>query len=196
MTVTLTQKEEDELWIEAEQNSACKLALEPFEVCHEIPRQLGKGHVRHLEVYPELWLTIELMALQLAPILADRARIQASPRLRTETIDRIYCAQEILLSRLENPPSLLDLAKLVGVSDRTLRRGFQELFNTTVFAYLTSQRMEKAKCLLRERHLTVAEVAVMVGYSNQSHFTAAFKRQFGITPRDCLAGKLGCEKKT
>jgi AraC-like DNA-binding protein len=333
MTVTLTQKEEDELWMEAEQNSACKLALEPFEVCHEIPRQLGKGHVRHLEVYPELWVTIEessynedvlvqvpdwhhplqfvillsgvvkddfgqvgggytaisgggiqrattfmypkfqrivavdihmppellatffpgkdgqispelkmfaknqdwqtliypemttavqsvarqivncpyqgitkrmylqgkvieLMALQLAPILADRARIQASPRLRTETIDRIYCAQEILLSRLENPPSLLDLAKLVGVSDRTLRRGFQELFNTTVFAYLTSQRMEKAKCLLRERHLTVAEVAVMVGYSNQSHFTAAFKRQFGITPRDCLAGKLGCEKKT
>ncbi|MDM9379780.1 AraC family transcriptional regulator [Chlorogloeopsis sp. ULAP01] len=133
---------------------------------------------------------VELMALQLAPILAEQGRTQPSPRLRTQTIDSIYHAQEILLSRLENPPSSWDLAQTVGVSERTLRRGFQELLSTTVFGYLTSQRMEKAKNLLRSGKVTVAEVAMMVGYSNCSHFAAAFKRQFGITPRQCLAGKL------
>ena len=84
---------------------------------------------------------------------------------------------------------------MVGVSDRTLRRGFQELFSTTVFGYLASQRMSKAQWLLREEKLTVAEVAVMVGYSNPSHFAGAFKRQFGMTPRECLAGKLGYTRK-
>ncbi|MFQ4146034.1 AraC family transcriptional regulator [Chlorogloeopsis sp. ULAP02] len=133
---------------------------------------------------------VELMALQLAPILAEQRKTQPSPHLRIETINSIYHAKEILLSSLENPPSLWDLAQTVGVSERTLRRGFQELFNTTVFGYLTSQRMEKAKNLLCSGKVTVAEVAMMVGYSNCSHFAAAFKRQFGITPRDCLAGKL------
>ncbi|WP_263975317.1 helix-turn-helix domain-containing protein [Leptolyngbya sp. 7M] len=38
-------------------------------------------------------------------------------------------------------------------------------------------------------HYTVAEVAAMVGYSNLGHFAAAFKRKFGITPRDDLWGK-------
>jgi AraC-like DNA-binding protein len=133
---------------------------------------------------------VELMALQLAPFFAEQGRTQPSPRLHTQTIDSIYHAKEIVLSRLENPPSLWDLAQTVGVSERTLRRGFQELFNTTVFGYLTSQRMEKAKNLLRSGKVTVTEVAMMVGYSNTSHFGAAFKRQFGITPRECLMGKL------
>ncbi|MGI2902638.1 AraC family transcriptional regulator [Tolypothrix sp. VBCCA 56010] len=63
---------------------------------------------------------LELMALQLAPILADRGIQQTAPRLKSETIARIHHAREIMLSRLENPPSLMELATLVGMSDRTL----------------------------------------------------------------------------
>jgi AraC-like DNA-binding protein len=59
-----------------------------------------------------------------------------------------------------------------------------------VFGYLTNQRMEKAKKLLCSGQFLITEVAMMVGYSSSSHFTAAFKRQFGITPRECAAGKL------
>ncbi|MBE9171462.1 helix-turn-helix transcriptional regulator [Pleurocapsales cyanobacterium LEGE 06147] len=132
---------------------------------------------------------LELITLQLAPILSARDGLQSSPRLKQETIARIHYAREILLSRLENPPSLLELAQIVGVSDRTLRRGFQELFGTTVFSYLTSKRMEKANQLLRSGKLSVAEVANISGYSQQGHFAAAFKRKFGITPRECLLGK-------
>jgi AraC-like DNA-binding protein len=69
---------------------------------------------------------------------------------------------------VENPPSLLELAQLVGVSDRTLRRSFQELFGTTVFGYLTEKRMEQAEILLREGNSSVAEVANIVGYSHLS----------------------------
>jgi len=50
--------------------------------------------------------------------------------------------------------------------------------------------MQQAKVILRTKKLSVAEVANLVGYSHLSHFAAAFKRQHGITPRECLARKL------
>ena len=98
---------------------------------------------------------LELIRLQLTPLLVDRDGVQSSPRLKPETITRIYYAKDILLSRLDNPPSLLELAQLVGVSERTLRYGFRELFNTTVFGYLTEQRMKHAEQLLREGKVSI-----------------------------------------
>ncbi|WP_292785083.1 AraC family transcriptional regulator [Nostoc sp. NMS9] len=131
----------------------------------------------------------ELMALQLAPILAQSDGLQPYPRLKAQTIVRIHHARDILLSRLENPPLIPELAQLVGVSDRTLGNGFRELFGTTVFGYLTSKRMEQAEQLLRSGKLTVTQVANLVGYAQQGHFAIAFKRKFGITPVNVCQGK-------
>jgi len=131
---------------------------------------------------------LELMALQLAPIISNDNTLP-SLRLKPKTINRLHHAREILLSRLENPPSLLELAAMSGVSVRTLKRGFRELFGTTVFGYLTSKRMEYAQKLLRQGNITVAEVANLVGYSNPGHFAAAFKRRFFMTPSQCLSRK-------
>lgn len=132
----------------------------------------------------------ELLTLQLQPLLADTNLIHSAPGRKAETITRIYHAQEILQSRLEQPPGFLELAKQVGVSDRTLRRGFQDLFGTTVVGYLTQQRMQQAEQRLRAGNCTVAEVANQVGYAHLGRFSAGFKRQFGITPSQCLAGKI------
>jgi AraC-like DNA-binding protein len=108
---------------------------------------------------------------------------------KPSTIDRIYQARDIVLADLENPPSVLELAQQVGVSICTLQRRFQALFGMTVFGYLTDQRMVLAEQLLRQGHYTVAETAAAVGYSNPGHFAVAFKRKFGITPKECLLGK-------
>ncbi|MBW4642742.1 MAG: AraC family transcriptional regulator [Goleter apudmare HA4340-LM2] len=132
---------------------------------------------------------IELMALQLAPFLEDNKVRQLAPRLKTDTIAKIHYAKDILQSRLENPPLLSELAQEVGVSESTLQKGFQMQFGTTVFGYLTNQRMEQAHQLLHSSDFTVAEVANIVGYSHLGHFAAAFKRKFGITPRECFFGK-------
>ncbi|AFZ59626.1 helix-turn-helix transcriptional regulator [Anabaena cylindrica FACHB-243] len=132
---------------------------------------------------------IELMSLQLAPFLADNTVSQLPLRLKKETITKINHAKEILQARLENPPLLSELAQQVGVSESTLQRGFQMQFGTTVFGYLTNQRMEQAHQLLQNRSFTVAEVANIVGYSHLGHFAAAFKRKFGITPRECSLSK-------
>ncbi|MGD1913743.1 MAG: helix-turn-helix transcriptional regulator [Rivularia sp. (in: cyanobacteria)] len=132
---------------------------------------------------------LELIALQLAPIWEIESKKPISPRLKPDTVARIHRARDILRSRLENPPSSLELAQLVGVSDRTLRRGFRELFDTTVFNYLKQKRMEQAERLLREGNRSVAEVANLVGYSHLGLFAGVFKRHYGISPRECFSGK-------
>lgn len=132
---------------------------------------------------------LELIALQLAPILEDGEKKRISPPLKLDTIARIHHARDILRARLENPPSSSELAQLAGVSGRTLRRGFHELFGTTVFNYLTVIRMEQAERLLREGNCSVAEVANLVGYSHLGFFASVFKRQYGICPKECLMGK-------
>lgn len=131
----------------------------------------------------------ELLAMHLDLLSGQSDQVQHLPRLKPETIARLYYAKEILTTQFEHPPSLLELAKQVGLSDRTLRRGFQGLFGTTVIGYLTQQRMQRAKQLLQEGEWTVAEVARTVGYGHLGHFAAAFKRQFGVNPRECLMGK-------
>ncbi len=129
----------------------------------------------------------ELMALQLEGML-DPPPATPAESLRADTAARIHYAAEILRAHLEDPPSQTELAQRVGVSDRTLRRGFQAVFQTTVLGYLTEQRLRWAKQLLWQG-FTVAEVVNRCGYSNQGHFAAAFKRKFGITPKQCAMGR-------
>jgi AraC-like DNA-binding protein len=129
----------------------------------------------------------ELLVMQLDWLGVGR---QQSDQLSMRTTrDRIYHARDILLADLEQSPSVLELAQQVGVSVGTLQRQFRAVFGTTVFGYLTDQRMKQAEQLLRQRHYSVTEIAAVVGYSNPGHFAAAFKRKFGITPYECLLGK-------
>ncbi|WP_228055003.1 hypothetical protein [Gloeocapsopsis crepidinum] len=53
MTITLTDKELTELWVEANHNNL-QSEREPFEIFHEMPKRLGKGYERHIEVHPNL----------------------------------------------------------------------------------------------------------------------------------------------
>ena len=133
----------------------------------------------------------ELMALQINGHLeSDAAR--SSTSLKPDTVSRIHYAAEILRSHLETPPSQTELAQQVGIAQCTLHKGFRELFGITPFAYLTRYRMEYAERLLRQPDHTVAEIANRVGYANPAQFAAAFKRHFGITPRECMRGAISC----
>nr|WP_238718512.1 AraC family transcriptional regulator [Petrachloros mirabilis] len=145
-----------------------------------------RGAVRRMYLQAKVF---ELLAMQLDWLNGNQSK-PSDRQLKPTTIDRVYHAREVLLANLEYPPSVLELAQQVGVSDRTLQRGFRELFGKTVFGYLTEQRMKLAEQGLRQGNCTIAEIATMAGYSNPGHFAAAFKRKFGITPRECLLGKM------
>ena len=126
---------------------------------------------------------LELIALQLNQLREKRPHLPSSSPLNPDDIACIYLARDILIGNLDNPPSLLALAKQAGINSLKLKQGFRQIFNTTVFGYLYTHRMEEARRLLELGHWNVTQVAQAVGYAHPGKFAAAFKKKFGITPK-------------
>jgi AraC family transcriptional regulator, transcriptional activator of the genes for pyochelin and ferripyochelin receptors len=133
--------------------------------------------------------TLELLALQFTQLLAIETNAKKIINLKDQDIKSIYQAKEILTLNQANPPTLLDLAKQVGIHHMKLKQGFRQIFGTTPFAYLHEYRMEEARQLLQAGNMNVTTVANTVGYEHLGHFSQAFKRRFGINPNDCRLGK-------
>ncbi|MEM1242606.1 MAG: AraC family transcriptional regulator [Cyanobacteria bacterium P01_H01_bin.26] len=128
---------------------------------------------------------LELIALylgQLKTSLPANSSVKGR-QLKPEDISRIYQAKDILIRNIHKPPSLLSLARQVSINDCKLKRGFRQVFGTTVFGYLHSYRMEQAAQLLQSNQMTVTGVAAAVGFANRGSFAAAFRRKFGVNPR-------------
>ncbi|HEY9691160.1 MAG TPA: AraC family transcriptional regulator [Oculatellaceae cyanobacterium] len=127
--------------------------------------------------------SVEMLVLWLYQALSGERPPQSTARLRSTDIDRIHQAKDILLQEIDNPPSLMTLARQVGVNDCTLKRGFRQVFGTTVFGYLYNYRMEKARSLLLENQHSIMAIAQTVGYTNLSAFSTAFRKKYGLSPR-------------
>ncbi len=100
--------------------------------------------------------------------------------------EKIIKAREILIQHIGEPITIKELSRKVAINECYLKKGFKELFGTTVFDFYQSQRMEHAKYLLYEKGLSVTEVSIMLGYSSISHFSTAFKKHTGLKPCELL----------
>lgn len=101
-------------------------------------------------------------------------------------VERIYQAREILLQRIGEPITIKALSRKVAINECYLKKGFKEIFGTTIFDFYQQQRMEHAKYLLYEKGLSVTDVSALLGYSSISHFSAAFKKHTGLKPCELL----------
>lgn len=86
------------------------------------------------------------------------------------------------------------LAAQVGLSRVHLHRKLKELTNLSTRDFIKNIRMQQASELLKEKKLTVSEVAYAVGYSNLSHFSSTFKEAYGITPKEYMQNNLSKEE--
>ncbi|MFZ9387593.1 MAG: helix-turn-helix domain-containing protein [Chitinophagaceae bacterium] len=100
--------------------------------------------------------------------------------------EKIIRAREILVQHIGEPITIKELSRKVAINECYLKKGFKELFGTTVFDFYQSQRMEHAKYLLYEKGLSVTEVSMLLGYSSISHFSTAFKKHTGLKPCELL----------
>ena len=101
--------------------------------------------------------------------------------------EKITKAREVLLQHIGEPLTIKELSRKVAINECYLKKGFKEMFGTTIFDFYQSQRMEHAKYLLYDKGLSVTEVSLMLGYSSISHFSTAFKKHTGIKPCELLS---------
>ena len=126
----------------------------------------------------------ELLSLYFSEKKADT---ESCPFLNNEeTVRKIKNAKEYLLKHIDNPPGLKALAKLAGLNEFQLKVGFKEIYGNTVYGYLLDHKLDYSRLQLDTRKFKVNEVATQIGYTNPSHFIAAFKKKFGITPKKYL----------
>jgi AraC-like DNA-binding protein len=100
--------------------------------------------------------------------------------------EKIVKAREVLIQQIGEPITIKELSRKVAMNECYLKKGFKEMFGTTIFDFYQSQRMEHARYLLYEKGLSVTDVSLMLGYSSISHFSTAFKRHTGLKPCELL----------
>jgi len=100
--------------------------------------------------------------------------------------DKVIKAREILIQHIGEPITIKELSRKVAINECYLKKGFKEMFGTTIFDFYQSQRMEHAKYLLYEKGMSVTDVALLLGYSSISHFSTAFKKHTGLKPCELL----------
>jgi AraC-like DNA-binding protein len=110
--------------------------------------------------------------------------IMSESSIPSDEREQLERARDILIENLENPPSLSELAKQIGLNTYKLKKSFKEVFGVPVFKYLQNERLNTAHGLIRDGRMTVQEAAWEVGYDSLSSFSNAFARKFGFRPSE------------
>jgi AraC-like DNA-binding protein len=131
-------------------------------------------------------LAIEELGLALAmegfhePRLVPHGRRRKSSRGR----DIVGMAQAILAANYEKPVRLETIARAVEASPFYLCRTFKQIVGVNMHQYLNRLRLRAALEHVAERRLALTEIAYGHGFSSQSHFAEAFRKEFRVTPSE------------
>lgn len=164
----------------------------------------------HVEVIPRLAFQdplIDQLALALLRELEDRrpgaslfaetvANLLAIHLLREHCVDtakipeyrgglapnRLRQIEELVMARLDDPPSLDELAREADMSVYHFCRQFKKSTGSTPHQYVLKQRLDRACELLSHSQLPIIQVALATGFGTPTHFSAAFRKVFGETP--------------
>jgi len=129
---------------------------------------------------------LELLALQLQQFRQERQAMHLHSGVERQLAE-IY---EYLSTHFLTTHSLEQIAANSRLSEHQIREGFKLKYQTSVYELVHEKRMLHARRLLLDAGSTVDEVAEAVGYSSGSNFIQAFKRKFGITPKQMQLDRL------
>lgn len=143
-------------------------------------RCLGKGA-------PKEALGVEEAALEVLGQIVEHAcapgREKRLPRAGAKKARRIVSQLTgVMAERYRERLLLRDLAAAVGASPYYLCHVFRSATDMAVHRYLNALRLQAALDRLLDNGGDLTELALDVGYSSHSHFSAAFRREFGLTP--------------
>jgi AraC-like DNA-binding protein len=132
-------------------------------------------------------LTAERLVLVLLSWAYDRHAnphntVIADPSIPARTLPKLRLAADILSQRLDNPPTIPEISALVGMNECDLKRCFKCVYGDGIAGFSRNRRLAAAQDLLTHSTLTIAEIALQVGYANPSQFARAFRQQYDVNP--------------
>lgn len=152
--------------------------LSNLDQIEHIFRQINTYDISRLELS---YLALSLLTMFFNKLLNRDLEMHYGISNQTE-ITKMLTVRKILSENFIEIPSGDFLAREVGMNKRKIQKCFKQIFGISVYQFALSVKMNEAKKLLYTKEYSVSEVGYMVGYSNLSHFTETFKKQFGYTP--------------
>jgi AraC family transcriptional regulator, transcriptional activator of the genes for pyochelin and ferripyochelin receptors len=172
----IKQKLQKDLWY---YTGELKLSQAMIQTIHAIFNCPLIGSLKKLLVEAKIQ---ELIALQL-----QSAIDVPQPKKQVAQSDLIFSIRDHLDQSYLQPQTLKGISKHFGINEFALKKGFKKNLNTTVFDYILLKRLEHGRKLLIESNQSVQEIGSMVGYKYPNHFSAAFKKTFGVNPTELRA---------
>jgi AraC family transcriptional regulator, transcriptional activator of the genes for pyochelin and ferripyochelin receptors len=134
------------------------------------------GHVLQYYIQSKV-IELLLAALEQASNIHPLAPV----KLSAYDIDRLHEAKDLLLKDFDNPLSIMQLARILGINDNKLKKGFKHLFGQTIFSYVQTERMTQARKAILETDSPIEHIAYLAGYGHVSNFKKAFQKHFGYS---------------
>ncbi len=128
-----------------------------------------------------VWKSMELLYL-LSSQNEGTADTRLTPVLGRRAVRALRETRQYMEEHLDEPLTIPALSRRACLSATKFKAGFRHLYGLPVHTWLRQRRMERAAELLHTPGVTLEGVAKAVGYSSVSQFTAAFRRQYGVTP--------------
>jgi AraC-like DNA-binding protein len=86
------------------------------------------------------------------------------------------------MARLDSPPSIFEIARVLSMNTTKLKQGFKKIFGKPIYAYHHSMCLDRATIMLLNTNKSVLEIAIDAGYSGSGNFCNAFKKHYGVSP--------------
>jgi len=150
-------------------------------VLHDLSRTL-QYQAEILELYMEAKV-LELLSLTLHQYVHDQQLDRKEIVLREHDVEQIVKVKQHVTEHYADPPSIPELARQFGINEAKLKKGFKQLFHSTIYEHIRNERMHQARLLLAEGSRSIREVVREVGYSSDSQFAARFRETFGWSPK-------------
>ena len=169
------------------------------------PEDTMEGMATGADAYMVKPFNTELLKSTIANLIANRKLLKSKFSGAQQQDDKVQklsmkSADEILMSKimkvinenLSNPDLNVEmLAANVGLSRVHVHRKLKELTNLSARDFIKNIRLQQAAALLKEKKLTVSEVAYATGYTNLSHFSSSFKEVHGMSPKEYMLAHQG-----
>lgn len=143
---------------------------------------LGKSQAASESRHVPLWLLGQSMVMVSLAIAGHADTPNLPEMLSLGDKQKLLRAKDLLLADLSQAPTIAMLSRESGLSVLKLKRGFRQLFDNSIYGVFQYERMHEARRRLFATGAPVMVVAADLGYTNASHFSAAFQKQFGVTP--------------
>jgi AraC-like DNA-binding protein len=129
---------------------------------------------------------VQIKVQELMYLLFSKLSLRENTTFRninSNDAEKLLVIRNEILRDLSTPPVLSELAMIASMSETKLKQLFKQTFGGTIYNYYQKARMEEAAFLLKQAKHSVSEVGYELGFSNLSHFSRLFEKQYGITPK-------------